>query len=363
MVANPFKPTFGSPPPVLAGRDQMLASVMEGLDSGPGNPNRTTIFVGPRGSGKTVLLSALASEASSRGWVAVEVTARAGLAEAIVEQTERKAAGLLDSPLRSRLSAVGGFGFSLGLAREPARPKSWRAQVTDQLEQLAERGSGLLITIDEVDPDVAELVDLVADYQHLVREGRQVALAMAGLPGHVLRTLTDRSISFVRRAYQRRLDNVSEAEAAYALRHTIEQAGGSVERDALDTLARFTGGFPFLIQLAGYHAWREARPAGAITLPAARRAQAAATADMDQMILETTLAELSPGDVAFLRAMAADEGPSRIGEVAARLGKSAANAGQYRRRLISAGVIEARARGEVAFELPLLRGYLLRHPA
>lgn len=361
-MGNPFKPAFGATPAVLAGREQVLADVLEGLDSGPGDPNRTTIFVGPGGSGKTVLLSVLAAEAAQRGWIVAEMTAREGLLGGIVEQIETRAAHLIGPQDATHLTSLGGFGFSVGVQRDDPPPRSWRATVTSFLDALAERGAGLLVTVDEVDPAVGELVALVADYQHLVREGRQVALVMAGLPGSVLRTLTDRSISFVRRATQRRIGNVPLADAALALRQTVEQAGGVIEDAAATRAAQFTGGFPFLIQLVGYHAWREAGPGSRITVRVTRRAIGAATEAMDRMILETTLAELSPRDVEFLRAMAVDSGASRLDELALRMRTSGANAGQYRRRLIAAGVIESASRGLVRYQLPLLRDYLRRHP-
>ena len=54
---NPFTPTFGHEPFAFAGREELIDDVIEGLAEGPGDPNRATIFLGPRGSGKTVLLS------------------------------------------------------------------------------------------------------------------------------------------------------------------------------------------------------------------------------------------------------------------------------------------------------------------
>lgn len=51
----------------FAGRDELIDDVIEGLSNQPGDPNRATIFIGTRGSGKTVLLSAIAEEASDMG--------------------------------------------------------------------------------------------------------------------------------------------------------------------------------------------------------------------------------------------------------------------------------------------------------
>lgn len=67
LAHNPFTPTFGCVPPELAGRDTLITDILEGLDNAPGDPNRATIFVGARGTGKTVLLTAVAERAEMRG--------------------------------------------------------------------------------------------------------------------------------------------------------------------------------------------------------------------------------------------------------------------------------------------------------
>ncbi|MDO4808282.1 MAG: hypothetical protein Q4A07_13655 [Coriobacteriales bacterium] len=75
---------------------------------------------------------------------------------------------------------------------------------------------------------------------------------------------------------------------------------------------------------------------------------------------ETSLAALSAKDNAFLAAMAQDDGPSRVSDVAARLGVTADYAQKYRRRLLNAGIIRVAARGEVAFAVPYLQDWLRR---
>ncbi|MFC6706553.1 hypothetical protein [Flexivirga alba] len=77
----------------------------------------------------------------------------------------------------------------------------------------------------------------------------------------------------------------------------------------------------------------------------------------------SALADLSDVDRTFLVAMAHDRGPSRMADIASRLGVDAAYAGQYRMRLIAAEVIEPRGYGQVDFTLPGLRDYLLEHAA
>jgi hypothetical protein len=64
------------------------------------------------------------------------------------------------------------------------------------------------------------------------------------------------------------------------------------------------------------------------------------------------LADLPDVDRSFLGAMAHDDGPSRMADIASRLGVDAAYAGQYGWRMIAAEVIEPRGYGLVNFNLP-----------
>ena len=73
---------------------------------------------------------------------------------------------------------------------------------------------------------------------------------------------------------------------------------------------------------------------------------------------QTTLRALSEKDVEFLTAMSRDDGPSRVTDVADRMGVSVDYAQKYRRRLIDAGVVESPSRGRLAFAVPYLRDWL-----
>src|SRR4051795_3733717 len=54
---NPFNPGFGVAPPLLAGRQELVHAVLTGLRRGPGRHEFHSVIVGPRGTGKTVLLA------------------------------------------------------------------------------------------------------------------------------------------------------------------------------------------------------------------------------------------------------------------------------------------------------------------
>ena len=50
-VENPFNPGFGTAPPRLAGREVVVAEILERVQRGPGRHDFHTVIVGPRGVG------------------------------------------------------------------------------------------------------------------------------------------------------------------------------------------------------------------------------------------------------------------------------------------------------------------------
>lgn len=118
-----------------------------------------------------------------------------------------------------------------------------------------------------------------------------------------------------------------------------------------------------MIQLVGLHAWRAESTAAVIDVDQARRGVDQARRKVGQLVHASALADLSDVDRSFLAAMAHDDGPSRMADIASRLGVDATYAGQYRLRLIAAEVIEPRGHGLVDFTLPGLRDYLREHAA
>jgi hypothetical protein len=202
---NPFAPIFGMVPVYMAGRRQLLDEITAMLDAPVNNPSTVSLFLGSRGSGKTVLLSYFAEEARARGWVDVRVTAIPGMLDEILVQTYRSASRLIVS--------------------ESGRRATWRTRMADIFDELDRTDTGLLITVDEVDPALDEMVVLVTAVQHFLDEGRNVSLLMAGLPYALTTMLAGRSTSFLRRAAKHDLSRLADYEVEAAFRATLESAG------------------------------------------------------------------------------------------------------------------------------------------
>lgn len=357
---NPFTPSFGEMPLYLAGREKVISDLRKAYRSSRRRPELTLSVQGARGTGKTALLSAAAAEASESGWISISVMAMPGLLEDILIQTRRSAAHLLASDSGARISSVGvGELLHIELARERPDAGNWRSEMSDVLDELDNSDIGLLVTVDEVQPSLEEVVQLVATYQLFVREGRKIALVLAGLPHNMSALLNDKSVSFLRRAQACYLGRLDDIDVESAFRKTVERDGRTIEDDALAAMVKASGGFPFMMQLVGYHAWETGLPSKIITGEHAQSGIAIAEREMKERVISATYRSLSDGDRLFLEAMLDDDGDSKIGDIAERLGKTTSYATQYKLRLMRQGVIGERGRGRVGFDLPLMREFLL----
>ena len=230
--------------------------------------------------------------------------------------------------------------------------------MTRLLEALNEQGTGLLITVDEVDANLSEMIQLASVYQHFVGEDRKVSLVMAGLSSKVSSLLRNDSVSFLRRACKHTLGRIPDSEIERAFAVTIEEGGRSIERPALEAAVAAADGFPYMMQLVGFRIWGQHPNESVISLPDAEKGIALARKDFRERILDATYYDLSGGDIRFLKAMLEDPCESRVADIASRLGESTSYAGTYKRRLVEQGVIGERGRSMVAFDLPGFRDYL-----
>lgn len=366
-MPNPFKPSFGVSPPLLVGRDGLIDDFEEALEDGPGSAGRATLYTGPRGSGKTVMLNAIEDRATACGWMVISETASPGFVERIARQRLPKLLSNLDpEAVRRRFTGITGpLGVgALTWATEEARAgdAGLRNQVELLTDLLAQHETGLLITLDEIHQNqVSELRELATTVQHAFREGRQLAFAGAGLASAISDIMNDEVLTFLRRAERRSLASVGREDVRRAIAEPVEAAGRTIAADALAVMVDGTRGYPFLIQLVGAQTWRLHPAEPEISMDDARQGVANADRRLGSLIYEPALADASAMDKSFLLAMAKDDGPSKMSDIQRRLNVDVNYASQYRLRLIVAELIEPARHGYVDFALPYLREYLREH--
>ena len=360
---NPFRPSFGVSPRVLAGRGGLIDDFDVALDEGPGSPMRSMLVSGARGIGKTVVLGELEDRAASRGWLVLRLPEGPRL---VTELEETVLPSLLSEhdpeAVRRRLTG-GGIGPLGSVSTEVTE----RFPVTESLTRMLARlagivgghGTGLLLTLDEVQaapPD--DLARLASAYQHLVRDDEEVALAAAGLPVGIDALLEQPGTTFLRRAERIHLEPLSPDQVAQAAVETVREVGRVISQEAVEELVRIAHGYPYLLQLVGYHAWRAAGDDEVITMADVSTTLPVVGERMGRLVHAPALRGVPPGQRAYLQAMAQDDGPSSTGQIAERLGVTKGNQNMQRTRLIERELIVPAGHGLVDFALPYLREHL-----
>lgn len=371
-VPNPFKPSAGSTPPVLVGRGQVLADFRDALDDGPGAPGRLQFVTGARGVGKTVLLTKMGSIARGRKWVVLDETATSGMIDRLARaaRRERIAAGVEDPTevVGRTYGLPGGWQAGATFAPPPQDPFELRQELTRLLGAPLLQGAGVMITVDEIHTIGSDELDqLAAVVQHLIRDEAEIVLVMAGIPQAVDQMIADnaqrpRVSTFLRRAERLDLGAVDVDLVQEAFEMTVADFERSWAPEVAQTCAEATGGYPFMIQLVGYHVWRIGRE-GTITADHADQGIAVARRKIGNLVHAPALQDLSDVDRTILVAMCQDEGPSSPGAIAARIGKATNYLAVYRRRLESAGMVQVGDDGRWRFATPELRQYLRDHAA
>jgi len=250
-VSNPFTPSFGAFPPCLVGRDDMLTNFAYGLDNGPGALERSTLYAGSRGVGKTVMLRAAEAKARERGWVVITDSSREGLLENLVQTAIPEKLQLLDPD---------GFG------KRASHPTSAKRAVSVPTIQtllrdlciLAEQGgTGVLLSLDEIHRSSnRDIQEVTIALQHLRGEGRNLAFVGAGLTEGLDELSNDDVKSFMRRSDRWDLGNVSLHSVQVALQQPASEWGRPFTLEAVQLAADATEGHPFVIQLVGSHCFR-----------------------------------------------------------------------------------------------------------
>ncbi len=146
----------------------MRQDFSDSLDDGPGAPGLLSIFTGPRGVGKTIMLSEIEDEAIEHGWIVVTETATEGLTSRIGESIRTANEELGEGSPGRRVTGVTVGPLRVETQLPPEKPLNWRRTASELLANLNRQGTGLLISVDEIHAvDRTELSELAAVVQHL----------------------------------------------------------------------------------------------------------------------------------------------------------------------------------------------------
>ena len=387
-IQNPYAPGAGTPPPLLAGREDLLRAfdVVIGR-AAAGRSFQPPVLSGLRGVGKTVLLLQFRAAAVKAGWVAEMFEVRPGsdlwaqVADALppmVRSVNRRWRNKQRALHIGRIAAGFVKGAAATLTRgsvelsyEPAPgiadSGDFETDLTELLTALGEgareEGVGAALLIDELQDAPLERLAALAGAAHRINQDQlPVVIGGAGLPpvGRILseaRSYSERLFSI------RPIGKLNDDDSSLALAEPAQHLGVAYEADALCALVEASGGYPFFIQAHGKHAWDRAQ-ASPITRDDIEEALPLAYRELSESFFKPRYDRATPAERSYLHAMAdIDADPAPSSEVTRRLGhKEPARASPLRDSLIGKGLVYAPERGRVAFTVPNMATYLRSLP-
>ncbi len=382
---NPYSPGAGTPPPELAGRNDLIERAAVALDRiRAGKSARSFVLYGLRGVGKTVLLIHIRLDAQARGIASVRMEASeerslpALLVPALRSTLLRLSRGeaLKDNLLRG-MRALAGFAKALKVTYQDIEfsidvdPETGLADsgdldtdLTDLLEALGraarERATALVLFLDELQyvPE-DQLAALIAALHNASQQQLPITMVAAGLPqlagrtGHA-RSYAERLFEFVP------VGRLNDDDATDALVVPACKEGVIFSPDAVSEVLCQTGGYPYFLQEWGKHSWNAAE-CSSITIGDARRATNEALAELDASFFRVRFDRLTPTQKRYLRAMAElGPGPHRSGDIAHLLDRKVTTVAPVRNTLVTKGMIYSPGHGDTAFTVPFFDGFMRR---
>jgi hypothetical protein len=384
-IKNPFSPGAGSPPPELAGRDDVLenAHVLLGRIRAK-RPEKSLLLTGLRGVGKTVLLNEIERMARDADYRTILVEAHEGKPLAVLLAPHlrrllfdldrlagagnkvRRGIAVLKSFIGAINIKVGELDIGLDIEPEQGAADSGDLEVdlpslfSAVAEAAAERHSAVAILIDEIQYfSMAELSALIMAMHKMQQRQLPLVLIAAGLP--ILPGLAGESKSYAERLFNfPDVGPLPESDAVTAIQEPILTAGESITPEAIKEIFRMTKGYPYFLQEWGYQAWNHAL-ASPISLQDVQETSEIVSKRLDENFFRVRFDRLTPREKKYLRAMAEiGVGPYRTGDVAEMLGVRINTLGPVRASLIKKGMVYSPSHGDMAFTVPLFDEFMRR---
>ena len=384
-IRNPYSPGAGTPPPELAGRDELREQVRVCVARiRIGNPAKSVLMVGLRGVGKTVLLEQMRMDAEATGVHTVRIEAPENRSLPALLAPQLRLALLRLSRVEAAkglavrgLQALAGFAKSLkvtyndievGVDFDPEPGLADNGDLEGDLATLLEQvgnaakmaQTAVVIFVDELQyVQEAQLAALISALHRCAQLRLPVTLVGAGLPQ--LRGRAGNAKSYAERLFDYPEVGPLAAEAArQALTKPAHTLGVEFENTAVALLVKETRGYPYFLQEWGKHTWDTAA-ASPITLNDVKAASIQAISALDESFFRVRFDRMTPAGKRYLRAMASlGRGPHRSGDIAETLGRNVTALAPTRNQLIEKGMIWSPSHGDTAFTVPLFDDFMKR---
>lgn len=381
--ASPYTPGAGTKPPYLAGRQKVLEDAERNLESAiDGYPQKSVIYYGLRGVGKTVLLNAIEDKAEDLDilYEHIEIAEKKSFLKQITIASNKiihklSIAEAAKEAWRKAWGFLQAFNitynpedqtFSAGLS-EPSAYITTKILSEDLTELFVTMGRTaakadkvICFFIDEIQYMKEDEMEALVNALHRVNQkGMPIILYGAGLP-KVLNILGEVK-SYAERLFKYEpIAELTDEDACKAIIEPAKKLGVTYTAEAVEEILKWSKGYPFFVQELCNTVWENAET-DEIELTDVEAVISIFLNHLDESFFKMRYERCTKKEHDFLFAMArCGELPCTISNVAQILKKKVNSISPIRAQLISKGIIYSTGRGEIDFTVPLFDEYLKR---
>lgn len=339
-MSNPFTLSFGKKPYEYISRIQQTDEILH--DFNTEHPvSQVYMLTGVRGSGKTVLMSAIANHLSEKNdWIVVELNPTRdllkGLASKLYEKEKLKAV-FINAKLDFSI-------LGIGVHIEGASPVTDIETAIEQMLKIIQHmHKRVLITIDEVE-NSQTVREFVSAFQIYMRENYPVFLLMTGLYDKINALQNSNNVTFLYRAPKIEMGPLDTGAVVNSYRQIFD-----INTERAKNLASLTMGYPFAYQVLGFLCYKNKCALNPEPI----------LSEYDQRLSEYVYtkiwSEMSGNDKRIAVAMTESQ---EVSEIMKRSGMKKSEFSPYRARLIKRGLVYSPERGKLRFLLPRFSEYV-----
>ena len=342
---NPYAISFGRIPHQYISRDVILGSIVDSLKSDV-IEEQAFKLTGIRGTGKTVMLSAIEKELRGDDqWILCDIKPGGDITADIVSQLYEEVPFIRDYiDGNFNLSA---FGIGIGIKKKTT-PVSLDTAIKKIMKEIDKKKKRVLVAIDEV-RKTPQLIDFIQEFQILIREELPIFLIIAGLYEDIESIENSEGLTFFLRAEKYEMTPLNITVIREDYKNTL-----GLKQDVAEELAVMTKGYAFAYQAFGKYMWEsKEKIISDVILSQVDEA-------LSQKVYDKIWSELRPQDKWFLGYIAERDSMS-VEELLDITSKKHNEWSGSRARLIEKGILDGKVRGKITVRLPRFKEYVEDH--
>ena len=340
--SNPFTLTFGRKPFEYIDRDESKNELISQIESSPVSSSCFAI-TGVRGSGKTVMLTAISKHfETEKGWVVIDLNPEDDLREGLAAKLY-SAAKVKHLFLEKNFSfSFHGVSFSLS-GKNPV--PSIDVLLEMMMKEIKRQGKKVLVTIDEATSN-NYMKQFALSFQSLIRQEYPIVLLITSLYENISALENEKNMTFLIRSPKIFLSPLR----LQAITNSYESKLGLEYEKALKC-AKLTKGYAFAFQLLGYLMFDKSK----------KTADKEILSSYDRYLEEYSYAKIwsTLSDVERKIAMSFQtNSPVTVSTILEKTNMTKGYFSVYRDRLIKKGILISPNRGKLMFNLPRFKEFI-----